>query len=480
MKLRTLLTIAIFATALPALRSANVVTYQYKGNFFTRCSNGTCPADYTSDYIVASVTFSGPLGNSLPLASQLSSVTVWTIQDALGYFHFSSTDTNAAAELVNLSGKPADMSFSTDGNGGIVDYVVNAQNPLAVAIIINPTFTGGSGLQIADTMLINTGTSTGWTAANSTPGQWSVAQTGPACLPGQFVQGNFCAITTTLGWNTAGQGTQSIFSIYVPPSVSGPVIFHVTAITSSLGTAYTGYLGAKVVNTGQPPHIVALDDIKAGAPGDINAVFPGQGFQTVISEVCWDPTCTSAAPPGAVPTMFSMQFIELTPFSADLARTAPPQMTIQFLNGSQVTREETESARAGGAINSYIPGINIGATPAGRYVLAGTAYTQPFDAISVTNQGTAAINGTVTLQDFSGNTVATAPLPDIPAGGAAGYLVIGRSPGDTLGLLPSSTVLPAGSDGIFHGTLVVKMNGPNIVLAQEYNGNAMLNLLVLH
>jgi hypothetical protein len=178
--------------------------------------------------------------------------------------------------------------------------------------------------------------------------------------------------------------------------------------------------------------------------------------------------------------MFSMQFIELTPFSADLARTAPPQMTIQFLNGSQVTREETESARAGGAINSYIPGINIGATPAGRYVLAGTAYTQPFDAISVTNQGTAAINGTVTLQDFSGNTVAMAPLPDIPAGGAAGYLVIGRSPGDTLGLLPSSTVLPAGSDGIFHGTLVVKMNGPNIVLAQEYNGNAMLNLLVLH
>jgi len=480
MKLHTLLTITVFAAALPALRSANVVTYQYKGNFFTRCSNVTCPADYASDYITASVIFSGPLANSLPLSGQLSSVTAWTVQDALGYFHFSSTDTNAAAELVNLSGQPADMSFSTDSSGSIVNYLVDAENPLAVAIIINPTFTGGSGLQIADTMLINTGTSTGWTAANSTPGQWSVAQPGPACLPGQFVQGNYCAITTTLGWNTAGQGTASVLTIYVPPSASGPVLFHITALTSSLGSAYTGYFGAKAGPPGQPQNIFTLADLKAGAPGDINAVFPGQGFESVISEVCWDPTCTSAAPPGAVPTMFSMQFIELTPFAADLARTPNPQMTIQFLNGSQVTREETESAKPGGAMNSYIPGINIGATPAGRYVLAGTAYTQPFDAISVTNQSTTAISGTVTLQDFSGNNIATAPLPEIPAGGAAGYLVIGRSPGDTLGLLPSSTVLPAGSDGIFHGTLFIKMNGPNIVLAQEYSGNAMLNLLVLH
>lgn len=76
--------------------------------------------------------------------------------------------------------------------------------------------------------------------------------------------------------------------------------------------------------------------------------------------------------------------------------------------------------------------------------------------------------------------IASATIPQIPIGGAAGYLVIGRTPGDALGLLPSSTVLPAGSDGIFHGTLVVNMNGPNIVLAQEYNGSAMLNLLVTH
>ena len=86
---------------------------------------------------------------------------------------------------------------------------------------------------------------------------------------------------------------------------------------------------------------------------------------------------------------------------------------------------------------------------------------------------------------MNANTVATAPIPAIPPGGAAGYLVIGRAPGDPLGLFPSNTVLPAGADGVFHGTLVVGMNGLSasgqcIVLAQEYNGNTMLNLPVFH
>lgn len=481
MKIHTLLAITVFGAALPVLRSANNVTYEYKGDFFTRCSNGTCPANYASDYLIATVTFNAPLGNSLPLAGQSSSLIAWTIHDALGYFNLSSTDPNAASELVNLTGKPADMSFSTDSNGNIVNYRVDGQNSLVDAILINPTFTSGSGLQIADTMLINPGTSTGWTAANSTPGQWSVAQSAPACLAGQFIQGNFCAVTSTLGWNTAGQGTASVLTVYVPGSASGPVIFHITALTSSLGTAYTGYLGLQVVVApGQPAQILTLNDIKEGAPGDINAIFPGQGFSTAATNLCWDPTCTSAPPSGANPTMFSLQFIMLSPFAEDLARTPFPQGTIQFLNGTQVTFEETESAKSGAAANSYVPGVNIGAALANRYVLAGTAFTYPFDAISVTNPTAAAISGTATLQDYNGNTIATANIPAIPAGGAAGYLVIGRTPGDALGLLPSSTVLPAASDGIFHGTLAVEMNGPSIVLAQEYNGNAMLNLIVVH
>lgn len=61
----------------------------------------------------------------------------------------------------------------------------------------------------------------------------------------------------------------------------------------------------------------------------------------------------------------------------------------------------------------------------------------------------------MTLQDLNGNIVAAAPVPLIPLGGAAGYLVVGRTPGDSLSLFPSDTVRPAGPDGIFHGSLIV-------------------------
>src|SRR6202035_1695650 len=162
----------------------------------------------------------------------------------------------------------------------------------------------------------------------------------------------------------------------------------------------------------------------------------------------------------------------------DLNITPNPLLTIQFLNGTQVTFEETGNARATPGLNtSYIPGINLGATPAGRYVYNGAAVTQPFDEFSVTNESTtASITGSVTIQDMNGNPIATAGIQPIPIGGAAGFLVIGRTPGDPLGLFPSTTVLPAGADGIFHGILAVTMSGPNIVTAQELYGNAFLNL----
>ena len=161
-------------------------------------------------------------------------------------------------------------------------------------------------------------------------------------------------------------------------------------------------------------------------------------------------------------------------------------LTIQFLGSSGVTFEETESAQRSDSPFALIPGINLGAAPAGRYVYTGAAVNMPFDAISVSNLNNPnSISGTLTIQDVNAKTVATAPIPAIPPGGAAGYLVIGRAPGDPLGLFPSNTVLPAGADGVFHGTLVVGMNGlivngQCIVLAQEYNGNTMLNLPVFH
>jgi hypothetical protein len=91
-------------------------------------------------------------------------------------------------------------------------------------------------------------------------------------------------------------------------------------------------------------------------------------MQFLITKVCFDPTCTAAAPAGAVANMFSVQLAMLSPISADLDVTPNPQLTIQFLNGSQVTFEETANARPSGPPVSYLPGINLGATPAGRYV----------------------------------------------------------------------------------------------------------------
>jgi hypothetical protein len=184
--------------------------------------------------------------------------------------------------------------------------------------------------------------------------------------------------------------------------------------------------------------------------------------------------------------MFSGEFIMSSPNSADLSITPTPRLAIQFLDGSQVTWQETEAALRSDSIYDIIPGISLGATPQGRYIFNNGAVTQPFDAISVSNlDNPNSIGGTVFIKDTNGNIVATTTLPSIPPGGAAGYLLMGRTPGDPLGLFPSTTTLPARADGLFHGTLELGTTGQTatglcIVLAQEYNGNSMLNLPVFH
>ena len=302
-----------------------------------------------------------------------------------------------------------------------------------------------------------------------------------SCPAPQVLVGTNCTLLTGIGWGIAGLGTDSVFTIYVPPSVSGPVNFRVTALSSILGSAYTGYFGLKISDSEGGPFIVTLADI---AEDNIGDVFPGRAEQFSVTQVCWDPTCTAAAPANALlPNMFSMQIVLSSPNPADINPNFV-QLLVRFLNGSQVTFETQEAAVQANAPYSLIPGINLGATPATRYVMTGTAVNLPYDVISVSNlNNPGPISGTLTIKDLKGNTIVAAPIPAIPPGGAAGYLVIGRTPDDPLGLLPSSTVLPAGSDGIFHGILEVGMNGliPNgrtIVLAQEFNGNTMLNLPV--
>jgi hypothetical protein len=131
--------LAFLLLVFAASSKADSVTYVYTGSDFTRCSNGACPTNYSSDYITASITFSGPLGNNLSLTDELASVTSWSIQDALGYVSFSSSNTNAAAELVNLSSDlPADMSFSTDSVGDILEYLVDAANASTVPLLLTP------------------------------------------------------------------------------------------------------------------------------------------------------------------------------------------------------------------------------------------------------------------------------------------------------------------------------------------------------
>jgi hypothetical protein len=270
-------------------------------------------------------------------------------------------------------------------------------------------------------------------------------------------------------------------TFYVPPSASGPITFQVTALNSSLGSSYTGFFGFLTGAAGQPGSFGVTTLANAGGV----TVMPGQQQQFLITQVCWDPTCTSAAPAGAVPNMFSIQVNATSPNPADITLTPNPQLTVQFLSGTQVTFEASESAQRSNSLFSYVPNINLGATPAGRYVFTGAAVTLPYDTLTLTNINTAPIAGTATLQDANGNNIASAPIPAIPPNGAAGYLVIGRTPGDPLGLFPSSTVLPAGPDGIFHGILIVSMtgqtaNGQLIIIAQEFNGNSMLSLPVFH
>src|SRR5262245_34899274 len=72
------------------------VVYNYKGNPFSVCSFGTCPPDFTTDYITASLSFANPLGANLSGEDVSGALTAWSISDALGFLNFSSSDPNSS------------------------------------------------------------------------------------------------------------------------------------------------------------------------------------------------------------------------------------------------------------------------------------------------------------------------------------------------------------------------------------------------
>src|SRR5262249_30013410 len=143
------------------------------------------------------------------------------------------------------------------------------------------------------------------------------------------------------------------------------VTFQPTAIHSILGNSYTGFFGILAGPPGQPGAYGVLTLANIGS----QTVNPGQEFQVMFTNVCCDPTCTTAAPSNASPpNTFSMEILISSPNSTDIGVTPQPQFTAQFLNSNnQVNTETVQNAQRTNSQFSYIPGINLAATPATRY-----------------------------------------------------------------------------------------------------------------
>ncbi len=305
----------------------------------------------------------------------------------------------------------------------------------------------------------------------------SVAAT-PNCAPYQVV-GSVCGRTAYLGWGIAGLGTDSVITVYAPPGLSGVVTFQMSQLNSSQGSAYTGFFGI-MTNMNNTTAVLTTQ----ANPISFTAQ-PGQGAYYTVSKTCFNATCTGAAPASFtgsfLPNMFSMQIQILSANPADLALVQLPLLTGRFLDSTgQVTLVEQETAVENPSNTAGINSLNEAGSPAVRYVLNGPDITLAYVTFSVTNtSATQPLTGTLNILDYNNNVVVSAPIPAIPPSGAAGYLLIGRTPGDTLGFFPSSTVLsPVGPEGAFHGTLRVNFSGPAIFLAQEFIGTSMANLVI--
>ncbi len=175
-------------------------TYLYTGTPFTICTYGPCPANFTSDYITASITFATPLG-SIPTITPETPL-AWTLGDAFGNFSFSSSTTPTYLTGFPSAGAPP-LALSTDSNGNIVDYGMFALPDEVLGGIVGVTevgifspaitFTkgcsGGGTCTAAGFVEINwdpnspqDGRPAEWDAVASVPGQWTRAVPEPSSL----------------------------------------------------------------------------------------------------------------------------------------------------------------------------------------------------------------------------------------------------------------------------------------------------------
>jgi hypothetical protein len=277
--------------------------------------------------------------------------------------------------------------------------------------------------------------------------------------------GSKCERAVVLGWGTAGQGTQSIIEFISRPQAAGSVTFQFNQLNSSLGTSYGGYFGITMSVAGASSGTYASGQIPSVT------LQPGNVSRAIVTATCFNASCNVTPPAGLVSNMFSLQLTIIANTGADLDATPLPLLTIQFLNNNgAVTFQEQEQALDVSATgNSARASVNEGASAQGRYYAPNGALVQPYTAFSVTNPSpTSSLSASVVLYDFAGNLLATVPLPALPPLGAAGYLLVGRSSGDPLGLLPFETLLPSGADSIFHGVYGIQANGPVVFLSQEF------------
>jgi hypothetical protein len=165
-----------------ALPSANAAVYQYVGSPFRVCGFGcaqNAPEDWSSDYIVASISFAAPLQPDLTLSDDVfSTLTAWTLGDALGYASFSST--SATLTGIPWEGIPS-LTLSTDSAGNIVNWIMATHVAPNIIGIANPPFqckACGPTELIADILNVNYGPDLGndsveWDVATNTPGRWT-------------------------------------------------------------------------------------------------------------------------------------------------------------------------------------------------------------------------------------------------------------------------------------------------------------------
>jgi hypothetical protein len=180
----------LMGMAVPSVKADAI--YDYTGSTFTLCTYGPCPANYTSDYLIASISFSAPLGDSMSLTDELPTLTGWTIGDALGNFFYSSSNPSTQTYLTGFpaNGAPA-LALSTDINGNIVDSdmsafpaevlgIVGASEAFIFAPAVNvQKCNGGAGCVLASGVEINWGLSSEWDAISSTASQWTEASAAP-------------------------------------------------------------------------------------------------------------------------------------------------------------------------------------------------------------------------------------------------------------------------------------------------------------